>query len=125
MALGRKYTAAEGGNGTDFHPLFKELIRVIGEPSIGDSILLLGWIDKLSGLESRVEIVRKKFNDFSEVVIQEHQVRRNNQQNFDKEDNIKDLVDVLLDVQKENPKKISRDDIKGLILVSDRIHLPL
>ncbi|KAL2943920.1 Cytochrome P450 71A1 [Bienertia sinuspersici] len=112
-ALGKRYD-----NGDDFYMLFKELVKLMGEVSVGDYVPFLGWVDRLTGLEGRVEIVRKRFDKFIEEVIQEHQIRVNiTRYNEDeKVKNVKDFVDVLLEIQQGDPEELSTVSIKALIL---------
>ncbi|XP_048497856.2 cytochrome P450 71A1-like [Beta vulgaris subsp. vulgaris] len=116
-ALGSKYSGGDddSGRGTEFYQLFKLLVEVMGAVSLGDYIPYLGWIDRLTGLEHRVEIVRKKLDAFIEEVLEEHTIRLN--ANCQKSQNdVQDFVDVLLEVQEDNPEEISRESIKGILL---------
>ncbi|XP_021725965.1 cytochrome P450 71A21-like [Chenopodium quinoa] len=117
-ALGRKIDAQSGKN---VYKMFKELAEVMGALSVGDYIPFLGWIDKLTGLEDRVANVHRIFDVFLEEVIQEHEIEleHNNDNHYHKDDegkDVKDFVEVMLEIQRENPEKLSRDSIKGTIL---------
>ncbi|XP_074288005.1 cytochrome P450 736A117-like [Silene latifolia] len=116
-AYGRKY---DGENETNFGELLAEFVEVMAALSMGDFIPWLGWIDKVSGLEKMVEKVAKKFDDFLEKVLQEHmncndEKRKINGMDYKEEKN-KDFVDILLDVQRENPDALPKDGIKAIIL---------
>ncbi|KNA16958.1 hypothetical protein SOVF_084350 [Spinacia oleracea] len=110
-AFGKKYV---GEVGTNFKQLLKDYVEVIGKFSMGDIIPWLGWIDRLSGLERRVDKVAREFDDFLQHVVQEHLDRKT-----EKEENDKDFVDILLDAQKENPAALQMDSIKAIVLVSN------
>lgn len=125
-ALGRKYDDRESGK-EDIYGMFKELADVMGEVSVGDYIPFLAWIDTFTGLENRVANVHKQFDAFIEQIVQDHEIRFNNTDDDDDDDdkdaahgnnNVQDFVDVLLKIQRENPQQLSRDNIKGVILVS-------
>ncbi|XP_021863507.2 cytochrome P450 736A117-like [Spinacia oleracea] len=107
-AFGKKYV---GEVGTNFKQLLKDYVEVIGKFSMGDIIPWLGWIDRLSGLERRVDKVAREFDDFLQHVVQEHLDRKT-----EKEENDKDFVDILLDAQKENPAALQMDSIKAIVL---------
>lgn len=107
-AYGKKYA---GVVGTDFKQLLKEFVEVMGAISMRDFIPWLGWIDRLTGLESQVHKVAKDFDEFLEHVVQEHLEHKN-----DKEENEKDFVDILLDIQKENADALTMNGIKAIVL---------
>ncbi|CAO2840551.1 unnamed protein product [Amaranthus hypochondriacus] len=107
-AYGKKYA---GEVGTNFKQLLKDFVEVMAEIKIGDFIPWLGWVDKLTGLEKRVEKVAKEFDQFLQHVVQEHLDRKTQ-----KEENDKDFVDILLDAQRENPNALSMDSIKAIVL---------
>ncbi|KNA16959.1 hypothetical protein SOVF_084360 [Spinacia oleracea] len=116
-AYGKKYA---GEVGTDFKQLLKEFVEVMAVFSMGDFIPWLGWIDRLSGLESRVDKVAKEFDEFLQHVVQEHLDNK-----IDKEEIEKDFVDILLDVQRENTASLSMDNIKAIVLVRIPNTVPL
>lgn len=68
----------------------------------------------MSGLHDKARKVAKDFDDFLEGVVEEHV------SNKDKSYEEQDLVDILLDVQRENETGFSlqRDTIKAVILVN-------
>ncbi|KAL2943910.1 Cytochrome P450 71A25 [Bienertia sinuspersici] len=99
-ALGSKYN---GEDDADFYPLFKEIMKVFGEVCF----------------EARVENVRRRFDKFIEEVIQDHQSRVNATQvciDHKNEVNVKDFVDVLLEIQQENCEQLSTENIKAIVL---------
>ncbi|KAL2933475.1 Cytochrome P450 71A21 [Bienertia sinuspersici] len=91
--------------------LLKEFVEVVGDFSIKETIPWLGWVD-LSGLESQVEKVVKDFDEFLKHVVLEHLDSK-----IKKEENEKDFVHILIDVQQENPTALSMDNIKAIVLV--------
>lgn len=114
VALGRKYTGDDETR-TDFYKLFKLTMEVMGESSVGDYIPFLCWVDRLTGLEGRAEFVRKQFDKFIEEVLDEHQ-KENQKFTDDIDDKGQNFVDVLLQLQRENPEEHSRENIKAIIL---------
>ncbi|KAL9228376.1 hypothetical protein vseg_003965 [Gypsophila vaccaria] len=119
-AYGRKY---EGGlSGTHFGELLADFVEVMAVLSMGDFIPWLGWVDRVSGLEKRVADVAKRFDDFLEMVVKEHVECYESKKTSgggaaDGEDESrKDFVDILLDVQRDNPDALPTDSIKAIIL---------
>ncbi|KAK1427678.1 hypothetical protein QVD17_16370 [Tagetes erecta] len=110
VALGRTYS------GIKFKGLLRRLMHVLGVFSFGNYIPKLSWIDRLSGLEDQARKVAKDFDDFLEGVVEEHV--NNNRGVYDKSYEDQDLVDILLDVQRQNQTGFSlqRDTVKAVIL---------
>ncbi|XP_021720179.1 cytochrome P450 71A3-like [Chenopodium quinoa] len=119
VAFGRKYIGTE--DGINFNKVMKEFNRLLAEFNVGDLIPWLAWIDKLNGWDAKVDKIAKEFDQFLEKVVQEHQNRlddcRKNEKG-DSDEKAKDIVDVLLDIQKDQTPHfpIDRDSIKALIL---------
>lgn len=119
VAFGRKYGGK--GDGIDFIDVMKEFNKVLAEFNVGDFIPWLAWIDRLNGWDAKVDKIAKKFDQFLEKVVREHQDLLNNCRKYEDSNNdekMKDFVDVLLDVQRDQTPPIDRDSIKALILVS-------
>ncbi|KAK9072381.1 hypothetical protein SSX86_008815 [Deinandra increscens subsp. villosa] len=106
VALGRRY------DGRQFKSLLDRTMELLGSFSVGSYIPSLGWVDRLSGLERKVQEVSKEFDEFLEGVIQEHV----NKKNVDVE--CQDLVDILLKIQRDNLMgfPLEKDMIKAIIL---------
>lgn len=113
VAFGRKYRGTEGG--TDFQKLLGEFLELIGGFRIGDFIPWLSWVNRIDGWDKRIQRVTKEFDQFLEDVLRQHQ---DNVATKAEDDEVKDFVDVLLQVQKEKPAgfPIGRDSIKALML---------
>nr|XP_043637501.1 cytochrome P450 Tp4149-like [Erigeron canadensis] len=110
VALGKTY------RGLKFRNLLSRLIGLLGYFSIGSYIPLLSWVDRLSGIERKTNEVCKEFDDLLEGVIEEHIKKRETKEGDQKE--AQDLVDILLDVQRESAGGfvIDKDTIKAVIL---------
>ncbi|XP_074294664.1 cytochrome P450 736A117-like [Silene latifolia] len=108
VAFGKKYSG-----GTDFREVLSELMELLGVFKVGDFIPRLSWVDRVSGLDSRMDKVAKKFDVVLEEILKEHLEKPNNS-----EERTKDFVDVLLDVQRDNSAgfPVEREGIKALIL---------
>ncbi|GAB4849551.1 hypothetical protein Ancab_004345 [Ancistrocladus abbreviatus] len=121
VAFGRKYSG-EGVGCTNFKQILKDFVELLGGFYVGDFIPWLAWIHRVNGLYAKVERVFKDFDYFIEGIVREHSSscrdEVKNVEGNDKEEKVKDLVDVLLEVQKNNLAgfPIERDSIKALIL---------
>ncbi|XP_059306943.1 cytochrome P450 71A4-like [Lycium ferocissimum] len=128
VALGRKYN--EGESGIDAKTILEKLVELIGSFNIGDYIPWLEWVNKITGLDTKVEKVAKELDAFLESVIEEH-ISRNNKGEYSAGE-AKDLVDVLLEIQngKETGFPLQRDSLKAILLDTfgagtDTIHTTL
>ncbi|KAL6174996.1 hypothetical protein ACLB2K_051639 [Fragaria x ananassa] len=111
VALGKSYYSDS---------VFKELstkhTELLGSLYIGDYVPWLGWLSRVTGLDAKLDRMAKRFDDFLDIVIQEHMADSTHDQNKKEE---KDFVDVLLEIQRENLLGFPIDDrtgIKGVIL---------
>ncbi|XP_059657203.1 cytochrome P450 736A117-like [Cornus florida] len=120
IAYGRKYTGREGVR--KFKYVLGELVEVLGAFNVADYIPWLGWINRLNGLDAKVEKVGRELDAIMEGVVEEHieRYKREESGGVKEERDIgqQDLVDVLLEIQKDNADKytLHRDSIKGVVL---------
>nr|XP_043635902.1 cytochrome P450 Tp4149-like [Erigeron canadensis] len=113
VALGKTY------HGLKFKNLLARMMGLLGVLSIGSYIPLLSWVDRLSALNYRTNEVCRELDEFLEGVIEEHITqRRETNDSVCGSDEGQDLVDILLDVQKENAGGfiVDKDSIKAVIL---------
>ncbi|KAK9757228.1 hypothetical protein RND81_01G149800 [Saponaria officinalis] len=122
VAFGRIYSQT-GAGGTEFSKLLREFLEMLGAFRVGDFIPSLAWTNRLDGWDAKVDRVAKEFDRFLEQVVTEHEDRRRDNQYGDRDskedgEKVKDFVDVLLDVQKDETVgfSIERDSIKALLL---------
>ena len=113
IAMGRKYSLEE--NPMDFG----NLLRTLMELPVGDYIRGLAWIDKIRGLDRKMEEVCRTFMEFLEGVLQEHVDEGEKKETFD-------FVDMLLRIQRDktNGFELDRSDIRLIMLVT-KINHPL
>ncbi|GFQ04615.1 cytochrome p450 71a6 [Phtheirospermum japonicum] len=118
-ALGRKY--GDHGEDKKFKRFLREFVELLGTTSLRDYIPWLGWIDRVSGLDAKVERVAKQFDEFLENVIQEH---RDGKLTHDDGDGECDFVGILLEFQRDNKSRSPVEDetIKAVILVIILFH---
>ncbi|KAJ1412876.1 Cytochrome P450 [Sesbania bispinosa] len=111
MVLGKKYMDQDLDE-KGFKGVMQEGLHLAATPNIGDYIPYIAAFD-LQGLTKRMKAVHKIFDDFFERIIDEHIQSEN------KEDKIKDFVDVMLGFfgTKESEYRIERPNIKAVLLV--------
>ncbi|CAL5390959.1 unnamed protein product [Camellia sinensis] len=123
VAFGRKYS--EGERGKKFKELLEEFGALLGVFNVGDFIPWLGWVNYVSGLNGRVERNVREFDCFLDEVIDNHmgQWRSGRKKGGGKgDDEQMDLVDVLLEIQKDSSSSmdggasLDRDNLKAIIL---------
>ncbi|KAL4560043.1 hypothetical protein LXL04_032191 [Taraxacum kok-saghyz] len=109
VAVGRAF---DGPKVTDLLNKFLDMFTVF---SVGSFIPWLSWVDRLSGLEGNAKKIAKEIDEFLEDIIEEHLVKK---KCVGDENEVQDLVDILLDVQRDNAMDfhIHRDTLKALIL---------
>ncbi|XP_010696013.1 3-beta-hydroxylase [Beta vulgaris subsp. vulgaris] len=118
-SFGRKYSGNHEGD-IRFEKLSEKVMKLLGAFSVGDFIPWLSWIDRVNGLEGRLEDVATRMDAFLEKVIQEHQYGLSSQKTIhnesEKGENVINFVDILLEIQRENKDALSVDNIKAVIL---------
>ncbi|RWR97023.1 Cytochrome P450 71A1 [Cinnamomum micranthum f. kanehirae] len=118
VAFGKKYEGeGEGEEGKNkFAPLVKELAVLLGAFFVRDYFPSLAWVDVLTGMDARLKRNSSALDCFLDQVIDDHLVRR--EKNSCDGGEQKDLVDVLLQVQKDSMLDIhlTRDNLKAIIL---------
>ncbi|GER56760.1 cytochrome P450 [Striga asiatica] len=115
VVLGRKYSNENREEYEKFKVL-GEFAELLGAISWGDYIPWLSWINRVNGLNAKVERVAKQYDSFLENVIQEH--KENEGRKHDDDDGELDFVDILLELQRKNENGFLVEDetIKALIL---------
>ncbi|MCL7040190.1 hypothetical protein MKW94_024738, partial [Papaver nudicaule] len=108
-AFGRDFSGGGEYDKHGFQKMLEDYQVLLGGFSIGDYFPSLEWINSLTGIKSRLDDTTKRFDRFFEDVIAEH---RNSKKS--KEEH-KDIVDVLLEVQKDD-ETLTMDNVKAIIL---------
>ncbi|KAK3124965.1 hypothetical protein QOZ80_7BG0597890 [Eleusine coracana subsp. coracana] len=92
--------------------MLEEVTVLLETIAVSDLFPQFGWVDWLTGLDSRIETTATKLDAIFERVLQEHEKSSENGVESG------DLVDDLLTVAKEGGEgfKLDRTDVKGLIL---------
>ncbi|KAF8029430.1 hypothetical protein BT93_E1972 [Corymbia citriodora subsp. variegata] len=124
VALGRKY--GNGKQGKKFKGLLADMMGLLGIFNVGDFIPSLGWINKLTGLDAKVELVAREFDQFLDEVVEEHWRKMEEKSVGGGGEDRRDFVDVLLEIEKDKTLgfALGADSIKALVLVSSLFSPP-
>ncbi|RDX60712.1 Cytochrome P450 83B1, partial [Mucuna pruriens] len=110
-AFGRRYED-EGTERSRFHGLLNECEVMLGALFVSDFIPFFGWVDKLTGLHTRLEKCFKELDEFSQEVIVEHMDPNG------KCSEEEDIIDVLLQLKKQRSfsTDLTTDNIKAVFM---------
>ncbi|MCD7460622.1 hypothetical protein HAX54_043988 [Datura stramonium] len=112
MVLGKKYMDESHNS---IKNMLREMFLLNGVLNIGDAIPAIDFMD-LQGYVKRMKVATKIFDRFLEHVLDEHNARRNAEENYV----AKDMVDVLLQLA-DDPSlevKLERHGVKAFTQVS-------
>lgn len=118
VVFGKKYRGSVEG-GTKFKELLGELMSLLGSFCVGDYIPWLSWVNYVSGTDRAVDRVAKAFDSFLDGVVEEHAVAFNSYKYNNKDQDRKNFVDILLEIQEDTKMAgfpLSKDNIKAIIL---------
>ncbi|CAK9178442.1 unnamed protein product, partial [Ilex paraguariensis] len=95
-----------------FHGLFYEIQEIMGSFYVSDYFPLFGWVDKLTGLRSRLEKCFKRMDTFYQELIDEH--LSSHKENSKQED----IIDILLQLKEDQLSSIDLtfDHIKAVLM---------
>ncbi|KAJ0248612.1 Cytochrome P450 71A14 [Hirschfeldia incana] len=107
VVLGKKYST-EGGEYISQN-VVRKFMELVGAFPLGDFIPKLAWIERIRGLDKRVEEVYKEVDGFLEKAVQDHE---------NADDERSDFVYMLLSVQRDKttPFEFERRDLKFVLL---------
>ncbi|KAG0499230.1 hypothetical protein HPP92_003921 [Vanilla planifolia] len=112
VALGRKYRP----RGRDLGEMLKEMGACLHAFPMKDFVPWLGWVDRITGFNARVERCFEMFDEFLEEVLEDHLVGRGS----DRAAENADFVDVLLSLKEQDEKDggfdLGRDSLKAIIV---------
>ncbi|XP_031250785.1 cytochrome P450 71A1-like [Pistacia vera] len=111
VAFGKDFSEAGDYDRYGFQKMLEEYQELLGGFSIGDFFPSMEFIHSLTGMKPRLQKTFQRFDKFFDEVINEHL-------NPDREENKPDLVDVLLDIQKNGSHEmpLTMDNVKAIIL---------
>ncbi|KAF2596676.1 hypothetical protein F2Q68_00012331 [Brassica cretica] len=107
IVLGRKY----GSERVCYisQDIVRRFMELMGAFPLGDFIPVLSWIDRIRGLDKKVEEVYNEFDVFLEKLVQEHE---------DADEDRSDFLYILLSLQRDKttPIELDRSDLKLILL---------
>ncbi|KAF2282871.1 hypothetical protein GH714_043355 [Hevea brasiliensis] len=115
VALGRDFSRGGEYDRHGFQKMLDDYQALLGGFSLGDYFPSMEFVHSLTGMKSKLINTYRRFDQFFDGVINEH---RNNSEG--KLEEQKDLVDVLLDIQKngssDSDTPLTMDNVKAVIL---------
>lgn len=116
VAFGRDFSVGGDYQRRGFQKMLEEYQELLGGFSVGDFFPSFELIHSLTGMKSRLQDTSRRFDQLFDQIINEHMYSN-------KEGEQKDLVDVLLEVQKNGSDEmpLTIDNIKAIILVSEAL----
>lgn len=117
VSFGRKYS--EGESGRKFRNMLKEFFELLGGLNLEDLIPQLAWIDRLRGLNAKVERVAREVDEFLDGVVEERLKKQSSAAaGAAGGGGSEDFVDILLKIQKDDRIGVTLDRlaIKALLL---------
>lgn len=110
VALGRDFSGGEYDR-HGFKKMLDDFQDLLGGFSLGDYFPSMEFVNNLTGLKSKLQSTVMRFDRFFDDVIREHL-------NPERREEHKDLVDVLLAIEKNGSTEVplTRDNIKAIIL---------
>ncbi|KAM0979434.1 hypothetical protein ACFX13_015571 [Malus domestica] len=112
VAFGRGFSEGGDYDRHGFQKMLEEYQELLGGFSIGDFFPSMEFIHSLTGMKSRLQETFRRFDELFDQMVTDHL-----NPNREKEKH-KDLVDVLLDIQKSESAEIplTMDNVKAIIL---------
>ncbi|CAI9099859.1 OLC1v1036741C1 [Oldenlandia corymbosa var. corymbosa] len=125
-AIGKRYSELKNGN--RFQELFSECTMICGYPNVADFIPWLGWLNRINGMESKVNRVAKEVDEYIESIVEQGVEKMMSSRSINGRDCKEDkrpqnFLDILLGLQQENALGFTPDidSIKALILLKDEV----
>ncbi|CAN1245195.1 Cytochrome P450 736A117 [Linum grandiflorum] len=115
VALGSKY-----GEGKEFKKLMVDFADAAATVNLSDFFSWLSWINRFNGLNRRVDQIFSRLDEFLDQVVEDHKsmIGSDHKSEDDDDGDDKDLVDVLLQIQRESSdSSIDQDTIKAIVLM--------
>ncbi|CAH1423302.1 unnamed protein product [Lactuca virosa] len=112
LTFGRKYS--EGESGRKFKNMLRQFFEILGGLNLEDFIPQLAWVDRLRGLNAKVERMAREVDEFLDGVVEEGLKKGSAAGGGGGED----FVDILLKIQKDDNIGVTIDRlaIKALLL---------
>ncbi|VFQ61980.1 unnamed protein product [Cuscuta campestris] len=122
MLFGRKYDAAVAAAGAmvekgGFKAVIDEAAHLASVPNLGDYFPILGKLD-VQGLVRKAKVVKNLFDQFFEMILEEHEHKRVPIMDDEHEEEEEDFVDIILGIFKnrETSFEFTRQHVKSIML---------
>ncbi|XP_071712158.1 cytochrome P450 736A117-like [Rutidosis leptorrhynchoides] len=111
VTFGRKYN--EGESGSNFKKMLREFFELLGGLNLEDLVPRLAWVDRLRGLNDKIDRVASEIDEFLEGKVEERMMGRGCCGS-----GREDFIDILLKIQKDDSIGVTLDRvaIKALLL---------
>ncbi|WCJ36164.1 Cytochrome P450 71AP13 [Euphorbia peplus] len=112
VALGRSFSRGGEYDKHDFQKMLDDYQALLGGFSLGDYFPSMEFVHSLTGMKSKLLRTFRRFDQFFDEIISEHL------NSAGKQEEHKDLLDVLLDIHKNQTADVllTMDNIKAVIL---------
>ncbi|KAF3438667.1 hypothetical protein FNV43_RR21431 [Rhamnella rubrinervis] len=112
VAFGRDFSGGGEYDKHGFQEMLEEYQELVGGFSVGDFFPSMEFIHTLTGMKSRLEQIFRRFDQLFDLLVTEHLDPMR-----EKEEH-KDLVDILLDIQKNGflEMPLAMDNVKAIIM---------
>ncbi|XLS51318.1 hypothetical protein HN51_011995, partial [Arachis hypogaea] len=109
--FGQRFETSDDGR-KSIAKVLRKMMSQLTTLGVGDLFPSLDWVDVLTGFMSRLKVTFAELDAFLEEVIEEHKRKKNC------DDNNKDFVDVLLQLQERDMLEfeLNGDTMKSLLL---------
>lgn len=119
---GDEFKGDEDADDHEFKSIVVEMQHIKGLFMAGDYVPWLRPFD-IGGIEKRMKALRKRWDAFLDIVLDEHEKRRRERKGGAIAESDKDMVDVLLHVMhtqdtKDSGERLDVDNIKATVMVS-------
>ncbi|XP_059300531.1 cytochrome P450 71A9-like [Lycium ferocissimum] len=113
VAFGKVSDERDDNGEKKFYEILYETQELLGEFNVADYFPKMAWINKINGLDKRLEKNFRELDKYYGKVIEDHV----NSSRWIKQRDDEDLVDVLLRIQKDSNQDVPLPDnhIKGLL----------
>ncbi|WOL11320.1 hypothetical protein Cni_G20082 [Canna indica] len=117
-AFGREFVEGGDYEKHGFESMLHEYQVLLGGFSLGDFIPSLEWLNAVTGLKRRLEKTFRRFDEFFDQILEDHTERRRRRKEGGVDEEAKDLVDVMLDLQENETSEmpLTIDNVKAVIL---------
>ncbi|GFP88419.1 cytochrome p450 71a9 [Phtheirospermum japonicum] len=113
VAFGRATTT--GSSRSEFQEILRETQRLSGEFNVADYFPRMAWVNRLNGVDRRMEKNFRDLDRFLDQVIEEHADRP---MRPDSDDDHEEMIDALLRIQKDSDQATTLKDehLKGVLI---------